>query len=110
MAADARFPEGDGYWDVAKDSTALHVAAWRARHAVVKLLIERGASVDALDGKGRTALALAVRACVDSYWADRRSPESVDALLRAGASVSGVAFPSGYTEVDELLRRYRTGA
>jgi ankyrin repeat protein len=100
----AVFKEGDGYWDVAKNSTALHVAAWRASHATVKLLIERGAPVDVPDGKGRTALALAVRACVDSYWTERRSPESVQALLRAGASVSGVLFPSGYPEVDDLLR------
>jgi ankyrin repeat protein len=107
VGAGARFQEGDGYWDVAKDSTALHVAAWRARHAIVKLLIERGAPVDATDGKGRTALALAVRACVDSYWADRRSPESVEALLHAGASANGVAFPSGYAEVDDLLRKHR---
>ena len=26
----ASFTEGDGYFDVAEDSTALHVAAWRA--------------------------------------------------------------------------------
>jgi ankyrin repeat protein len=98
--------EGDGYFDIAKDGTALHVAAWRAWPATVKLLIARGAPVNAPDGKGRTPLALAVRACVDSYWTERRSPESVEALLRAGASVSGVAFPSGYAEVDELLRRF----
>ena len=48
----------------------------------------------------------AVRACVDSYWADRRSPESVQALLQAGASVNGVPFPSGYAEVDELLKTH----
>jgi ankyrin repeat protein len=106
----AQFKEGDLYWDVAKESTALHVAAWRARHATVKLLIERRAPVDAPDGKGRTPLALAVRACVDSYWSARRSPESVEALLNAGASVNGVAFPSGYAEVDELLRRHGKGA
>jgi ankyrin repeat protein len=105
----ARFKEGDLYWDVAKESTALHVAAWRARHATVKFLIERRAPVDAQDGKGRTPLALAVRACVDSYWSARRSPESVEALLNAGASASGVAFPSGYAEVDELLRRHGKG-
>jgi hypothetical protein len=75
----------------------------------VKLLIERGSPVDVADGKGRTPLALAVRACVDSYWTERRSPESVDALLRAGASVSRVRFPSGYAEVDELLRKYDNG-
>jgi ankyrin repeat protein len=100
----ARFAEGDGYFGVAKNSTALHVAAWRARHATVKRLIERGAPVDEVDGAGRTPLALAVRACVDSYWSERRSPESVEALLRAGASVNGVPVPSGYEEVDALLR------
>ena len=51
-------------------------------------------------------MVLAVKACVDSYWSSRRSPDSVEALLRAGASVSDVAFPSGYSEVDDLLRRY----
>jgi ankyrin repeat protein len=95
--------QGDTYYDVAKSSTALHVAAWRAQHGTVKYLIHRGAPVDALDGKGRSALALAVKACVDSYWTNRRSPESVQALLNAGASVSGVPFPSGYAEVDGLL-------
>ncbi len=96
--------EGDGYFDIAKDSMALHVAAWKAWHKTVKLLIARGAPVNAPDGKGRTPLALAVKACVDSYWSYRRSPESVEVLLRAGASVSGVPFPTGYAEVDELLR------
>jgi ankyrin repeat protein len=98
--------EGDGYFDIAKNSTALHVAAWRARHDTVKLLIERGASINALDSKGRTPLALAVRACIDSYWQARRSPDSVQALLQAGASVSGVQFPSGYLAVDELLKSH----
>jgi ankyrin repeat protein len=102
----ARFEAGDGYWDVAERSTALHVAAWRARHAVVELLIERGAAVDARDGKGRTPLALAVRACVDSHWKEFRSPSSVELLLRGGASVDSVRFPSGYAEVDELLRSH----
>jgi ankyrin repeat protein len=105
VPADARFMEGDGYWDVAPNSTALHVAAWRARHETVRVLIERGAPVDARDGKGRTALVLAVRACVDSFWTNRRSPESVAALLDAGASTAGVPYPSGYAEVDELLKR-----
>ncbi len=105
----AVFQEGDGYWDIARNSTALHVAAWRANHAAVKLLIERGAPVDARDGKDRTPLALAIRACVDSYWKERRSPESVRALLHAGASASGIAFPSGYAEVDELLQKELQG-
>jgi ankyrin repeat protein len=111
VPVDARFEKGDGYFDVAKDSTALHVAAWRAWPATVKLLIERGASVAATDAQGRTPLLLAVRACVDSNWTDRRSPESVAALLEAGASVSDAPYPCGYAEVDELVRsRRRTQA
>ena len=67
----ALYVEG-GYYGVAKNSIALHVAAWRAQHETVQLLIARGAPVDVRDGRGRTALALAVRACVDSYWSYRR--------------------------------------
>ncbi len=98
--------EGDPYFDIAKDSTALHVAAWKAWPKTVKLLIERGANVNAQDAKSRTPLMLAIKACVDSYWTNRRSPESTEALLKAGASISGVEYPSGYDEVDELLKSY----
>ena len=106
VSAAARFEEGEGYFDIAPNSTALHVASWRARPATVKLLIERGAPVNLKDGNGRTPLMLAVRACVDSYWTDRRSPESVETLLRAGASLDGVSYPSGYAEVDKLLGKH----
>jgi ankyrin repeat protein len=106
VRVDALTEEGDPYFDVARNSTALHSGAWRARPSTVRLLIERDAPVNALDGKGRTALALAVRACVNSYWKDRRTPESVEALLKAGANIEGVEYPSGYPEVDELLRAH----
>ena len=105
VPVDARY-DGDPYFDIAKDSTALHVAAWKAWPKTVKLLIESGAPIDAQDAKGRTPLMLAVKACVDSYWTNRRSPESVEALLKAGASNSGVDYPCGYAEVDELLQAY----
>ncbi|MEO7652765.1 MAG: ankyrin repeat domain-containing protein, partial [Bryobacteraceae bacterium] len=101
---DALYVQGDPYFDIAANSTALHVAAWRASHDTVRLLIERGASIEALDGKGRTPIVLAVRACVDSYWACRRSPQSVQALLAAGASTAGVQFPCGYSAVDDLVK------
>jgi ankyrin repeat protein len=106
VAVDAPFVEGEGYFDVAPNSLAIHVAAWRANHATLRLLIERGSPIDPRDGKGRTPLQLAVRACVDSYWTRRRSPESVKALLDAGASIAGVSFPCGYAEVDESLARH----
>ena len=59
--------------------------------------------MDVLDAKGRTPLVLAVKACVDSYWKDRRSPDSVAALLRAGASPRNIKVPTGYDAIDALL-------
>ncbi len=47
---------------------------------------------------------LAVKACVDSYWRYRRTPEPARLLLAAGAMRDGVPYPSGYQAVDELLR------
>ena len=106
IPVDARFVAGDGYFGVARDSTALHVAAWRARHDTVRLLIAQGADVNARDRDGRSPLMLAVRACVDSYWTARRSPHSIEALLRAGATLNGIHFPCGYDAADELLRSH----
>ncbi len=110
VPVDALYKTGDPYFDIAKDSTALHVAAWRAWPLAVKELVARGAPVNALDAKGRTALALKVKACVDSYWADRRTPESIEDLLRAGATVKGIEIPSGYEAADQLLRLYTGGS
>jgi ankyrin repeat protein len=103
VSANALYQEGDGYYEIAKDSTALHVAALRARHDTLRFLLARGAAVNQHDGKGRTPLALAIRACVDSYWKGRRTPESVEALLNAGASLDGIEIPTGYPEADALL-------
>ena len=105
VPVDAPLVEGEGYFEAAPNSLAIHVAAWRASHATLRLLIARGSPIHRTDGQGRTPLALAVRACVDSYWTHRRSPESVQALLDSGASVKGVAVPSGYAEVDDLLNK-----
>jgi len=76
---------GDGYFDIARNSTALHVAAWQSRPDLVQLLIARGADVNAKDGKGRTPLVLAHKAQVDSYWSERATPEPERLLRAAGA-------------------------
>ena len=76
---------GDGYFDIARNSTALHVAAWQSRPDLVQLLIERGANVNATDAKGRTPLVLAYKARVDSYWSERATPEPEQLLRAAGA-------------------------
>jgi ankyrin repeat protein len=107
VSVSALYPEGDGYFEVAKDSTALHVAAWRARHDTVGFLIGRGAEVNRRDAKGQTPLALAIRACVDSYWKYRRTTDSIEALLRAGAALDDIEIPTGYPEADALLLRHR---
>lgn len=101
----ALYQHGDSYFGIAPLSTALHVAAWRARPDLVKTLIAAGTPVNANDARGRTALMLAVQACVDSHWSWRRSPDSVAALLDAGATPAGIELPTGYHEIDVLLAR-----
>lgn len=85
VPVNARY-DGDGYFDIAKNSTALHVAAWQSRPDLVQLLIERGANVRAKDEKGRTPLVLAQKARVDSYWMERATTEPERILRAAGAT------------------------
>jgi len=103
IPTDALWPEGDPYFDHTRNSTALHVASWRAHHAIVRELIARGANVNSTDARGRTPLQLAVKACIDSYWMRRRQPDSVAALLKAGAATHGIRLPTGYDAIDPLL-------
>jgi ankyrin repeat protein len=108
VPVEALYP-GDAFFDRAKDATALHVAAWHGWPETMRLLIERGTPLDARDGKGRTALQLAVKACTNSYWKDRRRPEWIEVLLEAGASTEGIQVPTGYPEGDLVLRKFGVG-
>ena len=74
-------------------SSDIHTAAILGDDAAVRRFLER-------DQANATAKS-------DSYWTERCSRESVKALLDAGASTSGVPFPSGHAAVDELLRTHR---
>lgn len=91
-----------------RGDTALHLAVWRGRTEVVKLLIERGAAIEALNRAGFTPLAMAVTAMTQmSEWTPHESTEIVAELLKAGADTAKVRkFPSGSEETDDLLRRY----
>lgn len=99
----ARYADGDGYWSIAANSTALHVAAWRCSHESVRLLLDRGADVNARDAQDRSALMLAIRACVDSYWTEWKSTTSITMLLDAGATTNSVTLPTGYPGADALI-------
>lgn len=91
----------------ALNDTALHAAVWRSHHATAKLLVERGAPLEVTNDRGETPLSYAVRALVHSEWISQRSTETVAMLLEAGARVESVTlFPSGFEDVDELLRRH----
>ena len=98
------YETGDGYFGIPEGSLPIHVATWLGWPSVVQLLIDHGAYIDAPDKNGNTPLALAVKACVDSYWTYRRSTDSIKALLDAGASPVNIPLPSGYPEADDLLR------
>lgn len=101
--------QGDAYFAIAPDSTALHVAAWRARPDTVRYLIEHGADVNARNARGEAPLDLAIRAATDSYWTNRRTPDSVEALLSAGADATHVQIPTGYEAIDPLIQARRAG-
>src|SRR5580765_8134293 len=100
----APFVEGDGYWGIPKGTLPIHIAAHRLQTDVVRLLIERGSPVDIAGENGATPLKLALRASVSSYWKEMRSTTLIKALLDAGASIEGLALPTGYAEADDLLR------
>lgn len=98
------YETGDGYFSIPEGSLPIHIAAWLGWPDIVQLLIERGAYVETPDKNGNTPLALAVAACVHSYWTERRTTTSIEALLDAGASPVDIPLPSGYPEADDLLR------
>jgi ankyrin repeat protein len=72
-----------------RGETALHVASWRGRASVVRLLIERGAPLEAKLASGETPLDLALRALVEqSEWTPNdHSIEIAEALIDAGAEL-----------------------
>ena len=85
------------------ERTALHKAAHRGHKDIVQILVEKGASIEAMDNGNKTPLHLAVR---------NGHTDTVDLLLMKGASVQAfnednsalfVAAQSGYTSTVELL-------
>ena len=83
---------------------AFHWATDRGQLEVVKILIEHHAALETRNMYGGTVLSGTVWSALNA-----RRPqhlEIIEALLRAGARVDAVDFPSGDAEVDDLLRRF----
>ena len=76
--------------------TALHRAASRGHVQAVRLLLDRGAKVDAVDGEGVTPLILA------SY---RGQTEAVKLLLERGASVNAREKRNGLSSLSHAVGR-----
>ncbi len=70
-----------------RGNTALHLAVWRERLATVKLLIARGASLDAKNPGGLTPLMLAERAQTEmSEWTPHESSAVLEEVQSAVSS------------------------
>jgi len=86
--------------------TALHLAAHRGQLQMIKLLLERGAPLEAKNVYGGTVLGQAT-------WSVMHGDPSIDfvpvieALLAAGARIEEADYPTGNEGVDEVLRRHR---
>lgn len=87
LGFDASSTRSEPKWE--RGRTALHVAAERGRLASAKLLIERSASLDAVNAHGLTPLAVAFR-CLEEQSEWTPNDFTVDiaaALIDAGASL-----------------------
>lgn len=105
VSASATYTEGDGYFGIPAGALPIHIAAWFLDAAALTLLIERGADVNARHPeRGMTPLGFFARGCTESYWSEWRSTEPARVLLDAGAHPTGVQLPTGYDELDALLR------
>ncbi len=71
-----------------REHTALHHAAYNGHTATVLFLIKQGATLDCRDHEGKTPL---IHACTGAF------PETVQALIKAGADVNAKGTAEGFT-------------
>ncbi len=84
-----------------------HWAANRGQQGAVELLIRRGTPLETRNAYGGTVLGGAVWAAIHEPRADHLA--ILEALIRAGARIDAVDYPTGDERVDELLRRHGAG-
>lgn len=84
---------------------AVHWSANRGQTKALQLLLQARAPTETINMYGGTALGATV-------WSAINEPreaqlEAMEMLLKAGANVRAVEFPTGNSEVDAVLSRYR---
>ena len=83
---------------------ALHWAVNRGQLETVQLLLETRASLEVRNMYDGTALGAALWAAI--YESRPAHVAIIEALLKAGAQVAAVDYPTGVTAIDVLLERY----
>jgi hypothetical protein len=87
---------------------ALHWAANRGRLGTVRMLLEKQPPLEVRNVYGGTVLG-------GTIWSATHEPrpahvEIIEDLLRAGARVDGVEYPTGSESVDTLLEKHGAGS
>jgi hypothetical protein len=86
---------------------AVHWAANRGEVSTLRLLLDRHVPLEVRNNYGGTVLGQAVWSAVNEPR--RGQLEAITELVRAGADINEVEFPTGHQGVDELLARFRRG-
>jgi ankyrin repeat protein len=91
--------------------TGLHWAAAGGDLDTVNVLLKHKVPLEARNVWGGTPLASAIWAAAESAPHDPVWPAAdwvaiVEALLQAGADVNAVAYPTGHSRIDDVLRRH----
>lgn len=81
---------------------ALHWAANRGQLEAVRLLLQHQASLETRSMYGGTALGTAVWSAIHEPRGNQL--QIIEALLNAGARVDEAEYPTGNSQIDELLR------
>jgi len=85
---------------------ALHWAANRGQLEAVRLLIRAKAPLETRSMYGGTALGTAVWSAINEPRPDH--PQIIEELLKAGARLEDVEYPTGHERIDAILRRHRS--
>jgi hypothetical protein len=83
---------------------ALHWAANRGQLEAVRLLVRAKAPLETRSMYGGTALGTAIWSAINEPRPDH--PRIIEELLKAGARLEDVEYPTGHERIDAILRRH----